>query len=120
VSTKFDNGARLLRDWIVLLAVLSTSSVLAVTQERPERKTCYSPDEYEQVLDAYFAHARRNGRSAVVLRVYGWLIPEYELVLDPSVSSHSIFWFRPRKSIWGSAYDGFFAGKHREMQDYVS
>lgn len=81
---------------------------------------CYQPDEYEQVLDAYFAHARGTDSRAVILRVYGGNVAEYELVLNPDTSNHSIVMYEPVKSIWGGAYDGLFTGRHRGLQDYIS
>jgi hypothetical protein len=105
---------------VVGLMALFVSTYASGQSIRPVARCHDGFGEYEQVLDAHFAHACGDSKSAVVLRVYGGLIPEYELVLDPSDSSHSIFWYRPQKSIWGGAYDGFFAGKHRAMQDYIS
>jgi len=39
-------------------------------------------EEYEQVLDAYFARVRGHSSSAIILPVYGGMLPEYEIVLD--------------------------------------
>ena len=62
---------------------------------------------YEQMLDAYFAHARGSSPSAVVLRVYGGLDPEYEIVIDPNISSHSILRYTAKEPIWGKAFDDY-------------
>jgi hypothetical protein len=70
------------------------------------------------VLDAYFANARGSSSSAVVLRVYGGLSREYEIVSDPHVSTHTIFRYTPGKSIWGDASDGLYTGKHSPLADY--
>jgi hypothetical protein len=65
-------------------------------------KTCdFSGNGYEHLLDGYFARARGNSPSAVILRVYGGLEPEYEIVLNPDISSHTISWYAPKKILWG-------------------
>jgi len=116
VSTVWGRRGILLSGWIIGLAL----ACVAASGQAAPRIPCYKPDEYEQVLDAYFAHAHGDVTSNVVLRNYGGLIPEYELVLYPNVSTHSIFWYRPKKAIWDGAYDGFSAGKRRSIQDYIS
>jgi hypothetical protein len=73
---------------------------------------------YEQVLDGYFAHARGRNSSAVILRVYGGLAPEYEMVIDPSLSTHTIFRHGARKVIWGKAFDDYM-GTHKDAAGYI-
>lgn len=85
-----------------------------------QQADCKNRGEYEQVLDAYFAHARGNEPSEVVLRVYGGLAPEREFVIDPSRSTHQLFVYAPRKSIWGDAYDGLYSGTHRGVAAYTA
>jgi len=97
---------------LVVLAVAGATAADPIKQ-------CKSDDgEYVRVLDSYFAHARGSSSSAVVLRVYGGLLPEYEIVIDPSVSTHVVFRYTPKKAIWSNVYDGAFIGKHRTLADY--
>ena len=75
-------------------------------QKHPASEDCgFRSYGYEQMLDAYFAHARGSSPSAVVLRVYGGLGPEYEIVIDPNISTHRILRYTARKPIWGKAFD---------------
>src|ERR1700757_3581151 len=100
---------------LVLLAVAGITSA----QNSDSVKQCKNDDdEYERVLDAYFANARGSSPSALVLRVYGGLLPEYEIVIDAGTSVHTGFRYTPKKSIWGGAYDGFFTGRHRTLAEY--
>ena len=75
-------------------------------------------DECAQVLDAYFAHARGNTPSAVVLRVYGGFLPEYEIVIDPENSPGTLVRYAAAKSILGNVYS---LGKpHLTVDQYVT
>jgi hypothetical protein len=107
--------------WATVLAIASATAVTVAARTTPDRSSCSSKtgNEYEQTLDAYFEHARGESPSAVVLRVYGGLSPEYELVLDPEVAKDSLFWYEPEKSIWGNAYDGLIT-RRRSHDEYVS
>lgn len=88
-------------------------------QKHPASEDCgFRSYGYEQMLDAYFAHARGSSPSAVVLRVYGGLGPEYEIVIDPNISTHRILRYTARKPIWGKAFDDYMRN-HRTAAGYV-
>jgi hypothetical protein len=70
------------------------------------------------VLDGYFAHARGSSPSVVVLRVYGGLDPEYEIVIDLSRSTHTLFRYTAKKTIWGKAFDDYM-GTHKDAAGYI-
>ena len=74
--------------------------------------------EYEKVLDAYFTHARGNSPSALVLRVYGGLLPEYELLLDPENSPGIVVRYAPTRSIWVNVYS--LGRPHLTIEQYVT
>ncbi len=73
------------------------------------------------MLDAYFVHARGSSKSAIVLRIYAGLYPEYEIVLDPQVSMRKVFRYSPVRSIYGKAYDGWdIDNPRRSLTNYIS
>jgi hypothetical protein len=74
-------------------------------------------NEYEQVLDAYFSHAYSTTPSAVVLRIYGGLAPEYEIVLDPINSPNAVARYTPANSIWGNVYG--LNRRHLHLDEYI-
>ena len=79
------------------------SIVTAETQDR-ERKVPVFEQQYAQVLDAFFEHARGTAETAVVLRIWGGLGPEYEIVLDPETAPRSLTIWTAAKPIWGNAF----------------
>jgi len=75
-------------------------------------------EEYKQVLDSYFIHARGDSASAVILRVYSAFLPEYELVLDPANTPGTITRYAAAKSIWGNVYS--LEKSHLTIDQYVT
>ena len=103
----------------VAVALLMGCSYASAQHSNPCERV--SVDTYERVLDAYFENARGNSPSAIVLRIYGGLYPEYEVVLDPQISDHKIFRYGPVRSIYGKAYDGWNTGNpRRTLSEYVA
>jgi hypothetical protein len=87
-----------------LLVALFTSTCASGQSVRSIDRCQHVTSEYEPVLDAYFQQARGSEGLGVVLRVYGGTRPEYEIVVDPQISRHSIFRYTPERSIWGNVY----------------
>ncbi len=73
--------------------------------------------EYEQVLDAYFTHARGTSPSMIVLRVYGVQL-EYEMLLDPEKLPDELVRYAATKSIWGNVYS--IEKPHLKVEQYVT
>jgi hypothetical protein len=101
-----------------LLAFLCASHLIASAQSTTSKsKPCNRFDsEYESVLDAYFIHVRGNIDSAIVLRIFGGLFPEYEIVFDPAVSKSALTRYSPSRIIWGKTYN--LGGSHRSLAEY--
>ncbi len=74
--------------------------------------------QYADVLDAYFERARGVSEKAIILRVWGGLSPEYEIVLDPETAPKSIAVWTAVKPIWGNAYD--LSGPKSTTEEFVS
>lgn len=102
---------------IILCEVLLCWAGVSAAKDAPTQRGCpNSLSEYSQVLDAYFSHARGGASSAIVLRVYGGLLPEYEIVIDAKQSTHAIFRYAPARAIQWNVYS--LAQPHLPMGQY--
>lgn len=110
-----DNGES--RWWRAGFFVLALALACTAQAEDHPKTPCYKLDEYEQVLDAYFAHAYSMSSSATIVRIYGGLAPEYEIVLDPIRYPNAVVRYTPAKSIWGNIYS--LAKPHLSLNQYV-
>lgn len=72
--------------------------------------------EYDEILDAYFVHARGDRSSLVVARIYGGLTSEYEIVIDTELSRHNIFRYVPARAIHWNVYS--LATPHLSVDQY--
>jgi len=74
--------------------------------------------DYTQVLDDFFQQAHGPLKGAVVLRVYGGLLPEYEIVLDPETNPKNLTEYEPKQSIWGNVFD--LTASRQTTEHYVA
>lgn len=90
-----------------LALVVTTATVfpfaLAAAQDVGKKIPTFER-QYGEVLDAFFEHVRGVSETAIILRVWGGLSPEYEIVLDPEITPKSLDIWTAAKPIWGNAY----------------
>ena len=103
--------------YILLASTIVALCTTSLSKDKTQQETCADGlREYSQVLDTYFSHARGYSPSAIVLRMYGGLLAEDEIVLNPEVSNHSIFVYTAGRSIWGNVYS--LSRPHRTIDEY--
>jgi hypothetical protein len=88
---------------VIWALVLYGCTVADAKKSQPSGCGSKWAQEYDQVLDAYFAHACGNSPSAIVLRVYG-ARTEYEILLDPENSPDKLVRYVATEPIWENVH----------------
>jgi len=89
---------------VLVVAMVTFFSYAQAQGQNGSDKALSFERQYSEVLDAFFDSARETSETAIILRVWGGLSPEYEIVLDPEIAPMSLTVLTASKPIWGNAY----------------